>query len=127
MLTAKFSRSYVTTNKHGQKTDMFVYTVHGTDAELADYEQTMAEHFRRNADETPVFITPKGYGPQVNLLITEATDDRPARVIADTSAAAMASSLMAQYKGTPIADAIAQQIAATLLGTAKAPVPPTEG
>jgi hypothetical protein len=126
MLTALFSRSYVTTNKHGQKTNMFVYTVTGTPAELATFEQVQGEHYRVNADGTPVFITPKGHGPQVNLVVTEATEDKPARIIADTSATAMAASLMEQYKGTPIADAIAQQLATALLGTAKpAPVPPT--
>ena len=131
MLNAKFARSYVTTNKHGQKTDMFVYRVTGTPAELSQFEAVQGEYYRTDPDGSPVWITPKGYGMQISLVIAEATEDRPARVFADTSAIAMASSLMKLYAGTPIASAIAQQIAGQALAQpapmAPAPEPPTEG
>ena len=121
MLTAQFARNYVTTNKHGQKTPMFVYRVTGTLEELKAFEDAQGEYFRTDADGTPVWISPKGYGASVNLLILQATEDRPtARVVADTSAITMAASLMQQYAGTPIADALAQQIAASLTAQAKA-------
>lgn len=128
MLNAKFARSYVTTNKHGQKTDMFVYLVSGTPEDLALFEEVQGEYYRRDPDGTPVYITPRFHGQQATLIVLEATEDKPARIVADMSSAAQARSLMEQYKGTAIADAIAQQIAATLLGTTKpAPVPPAEG
>jgi hypothetical protein len=128
MLTAKMLRSYVTENKHGQKTDMFVYLVNGTAEELALFEQAQGEYYRTNKDEdgneVPVFISPRFGGKQANLVVLEATADKPARVVFDSSATAMARSLMEQYKGTAIESAIAQQIAATLLGTN---VPTTQG
>lgn len=130
MLQASFLRSYKTTNKHGQKTDMFVYRVTGTATELSEFELAQGEYHRTDPDGTPVWITPKGYGPQVSLIIAPATEEKPARVFADTSAIAMAMSLMQQYKGTAIEQAIAQQIAgsATNLGAVAAPThnPPTE-
>lgn len=116
MLQATFERSYVTVNKHGVKTPMFVYRVSGTPEELAAFEQAQGEFYRTDSDGTPVWITPRGQGQSATLIILEATEDRPARVVADTSAIAMASSLMEQYKGTAIADALARQIAEVLTG-----------
>ena len=130
MLKAAFLRSYVTTNKHGQKTDMFVYRVTGTAAELSEFEAAQGEFYRAEPDGTPVYISPKGYGKEVGLIVLPATEDKPARVVADNSDIAMALSMMQQYKGTAIADAIAQQIASRVLAPAAptaAPVPPTEG
>ena len=132
MLTAQILRSYVTTNKKGQKTDMFVYTVSGTPEELKAFEEAQGDYYRtdknKDGSETPVFITPRFGGRSAKLVILEATDDKDARVVFDSSATAMARSLMEQYKGTAIADAIAQQIAASLLDSNEAaPVPPAEG
>ena len=132
MLKAQFLRSYVTTNKKSQKTDMFVYNVSGTPEELKAFEQAQGDYYRTNKNEdgseTPVFISPRFGGRTAKLVILEATDDKDARVVFDSSAAAMARSLMEQYKGTAIEAAIAQQIAATMLGDNEAaPVPPTEG
>lgn len=133
-LKASFTRSYVTTNKHDQKTDMFVYRVTGTPAELAAFEEAQGEFYRADPDGTPVWISPKGYGSTTPLVILPATEDRPARVIADTSNITMASSLLQRYAGTPIGDALAQQIATSLLANTApvaapvpAPEPPTEG
>jgi hypothetical protein len=130
-LSASFLRSYVTTNKHGQKTNMFVYRVTGTPAELSAFEEAQGEYYRTEPDGTPVYISPKGYGKEASLLVLPATEDRPARVVADNSDIAMAISMMEQYKGTAVYDAIAQQIAVRMFATAPpaapAPAPPTEG
>lgn len=127
MLKAAYTRSYVTTNKHGEKTTMFVYRVTGTPEALAAFESAQGEFYRTDADGTPVWITPKGHGDNVDLIVLEATEERPARVIVDRSALAMAISLMEQYKGTAIEAALAAQIVGSITSAATKAVPPTEG
>lgn len=126
-LKASFLRSYVTTNKHGQKTDMFVYAVTGTTEELESFETTQGEYYRTEPDGTPVWITPKGYGSTCNLVIRAATEDRPAAVFADTSDIAMTMSLIERYKGTAFGDALAKELAAQMLAKPVAPATPAVG
>ena len=116
MLTAKFKMAYPTTNKNGVRMDMFVYYVHGTEQELEQFQEVQGDYYRTDdATGNALWHSSKFHGDNATLIIAQATDERPARVIADTSQIAKANSLMKQYAGTAIGAAIAQQIAASLL------------
>ena len=116
MLNAKIKMAYPTTNKNGVKMDMFVYYVYGTEQELEQFQEVQGDYYRTDDKTgTPLWHSSKFHGDNANLIIAQATDERPARVIADTSQIAKANSLMKQYAGTAIGNAIAQQIASALL------------
>lgn len=111
----KLSRSY--TSKNGNK--VFVYTVSGTEAQLASYKSAVGENYRED-DETkePLWFTTRCVGNSGNLIITKNN-----KVVADMSAFDQAASLAAQYGGNlgqELARAAASQLiqgAATSVST----------
>lgn len=119
-LKGTFKNTYNKTNKHGERITMYVYSVTGTPEELQQFEITQGEFYRVDSDGNPVWHSPRGYGQVVSLICAPATEKYPANVIADTSSVAMMKAMMELYKGTPVYDAMAQQIAAAAIATATA-------
>lgn len=127
MLTAKFKSNYTTTNKRGEKMPMFVYYVHGTTAELATYEQVQGANYRTDEKSgSAIWHSPTYYGDNVNLVVLEPTEDKPARIIADTSDVAKINSLLKVYGNSKVGDALANILAQKLLGSDSAPAPMPE-
>lgn len=108
----KLSRSY--TSKQGNK--VFVYTVAGTEAQLAAYKSAMGENHRVD-DETkePLWFTTRCVGNTGALIITKNN-----KVVADMSAFDQAASLAKQYGGN-LGQELARAAAAQLIGGAGTP------
>jgi hypothetical protein len=109
----KLSRSY--TSKNGNK--VFVYTVSGTETQIAEYKSAMGENYRED-DETkePLWFTTRCVGNSGNLIITKNN-----KVVADMSAFDQAASLAAQYGGN-LGQELARAAAAQLIHSAPATV-----
>lgn len=117
-----FLRSYRKLAKNGQPVTVFVYTVSGSDEELAQYKETVGvDNYRESDDGEPLWFSTRVSGPNPTLLITA-----KGQVVADMSAFDKAHSLAQQYGGSLGAE-LAKQAAATLLGgSAPSGTPATE-
>lgn len=117
----KLSRSY--TSKNGNK--VFVYTVLGTETQIAEYKSAMGENYRED-DETgeALWFTTRCVGNSGSLIITKNN-----KVVADMSAFDQAASLAAQYGGNlgqELARAAASQLINSTPATVSAPVAKSE-
>jgi hypothetical protein len=94
--------SYPSKNVKGQW--VYVYDVHGTEQEIADYKNVKGANYREN-DTTgkPLFWTVEYYGPQIDLVFT-----RTGNVVADTSNIRKANSLVNQMSF--MKDALAERM-----------------
>lgn len=103
----KLSRSY--TSKQGNK--VFVYSVAGTEAQLAEFETAQGENHRKD-DKTgePLWFTTRCVGNSGTLIITT-----NGKVVPDMSAFDQAASLAKQYGGN-LGTELAKAAAAQLLG-----------
>lgn len=123
-MKARYLKVYV--SKKGN--DTFIYTVEGTQEELAEYKEAKGE-FHRVDDETgkPLFFNTNYVGETCNLEITT-----NGNVVADTSELKKAISLAKQTGGN-LGDAVAAGAGQMLLNTmfggsapsAQAPATPT--
>ena len=107
MLTAKLTRSY----KSKKGNTVFVYTVNGSEQELADFATAQADNHR--VDETTgkaLWFTTRCIGDNGKLLITS-----NGNVVADMSEYDQHASLAAQYGGN-LGEQLAKSAAARLLG-----------
>jgi len=94
--------SYPSKNVKGQW--VYVYDVHGTDQEVADYKNVKGANYRENdATGKPLFWTVEYYGPQIDLIFT-----RTGNVVADTSNIRKANSLVNQMSF--MKDALAERM-----------------
>lgn len=117
-----FLRSYRKLAKNGQPVTVFVYTVDGSDEELAQYKDSVgATNYRESDDGEPLWFSTRVAGPSPTLLFTA-----KGQVVADMSAFDKAHSLAQQYGGSLGAE-LARQAAAMLNGTAPSASPAPEG
>ncbi len=112
MLTITFARSYKKAPKNpGERARVvFVYNVHGSEAELKQFETAQGEHLRKDDEDKPIFHTTRFVGDRSGLLITKNN-----HVIPDTTEFDKAESMVNQYGGN-LGDALAQQLARKLTG-----------
>lgn len=108
-MNIKLQRSY--TSPKGNK--VFVYTVHGTESELAAYKAAQgADNYREDTTTgDPLFFTVRCAGNQADLIVTT-----NGKVVPDMSKFDQAASLAAQYGGN-LGQALAERAAADLLGS----------
>lgn len=113
-MRVKLLRSY--RSKKGNPT--FVYTVSGSQEELAAYEKAQGTFFRTDSDTgEPLWFTTRCIGQEGKLIITT-----NGNIVPDMSKLDQAASIVAQYGGN-LGQSIADAAAADFLGTApKAPV-----
>lgn len=112
-----FLRSYRKLAKSGQPVTVFVYTVDGTDAEMAQFKDLQGDNFRESDDGEALWFTTKVAGPNPDLLFTA-----KGAVVADMSAFDKAHSLAKQYGGS-LGEELARQAAAMLIGANTPSVP----
>ncbi len=107
-MKARFQRNYRSQNTG---TPTFVYSVSGTEAEIAQYKTAQGD-FLRTDDESgaPLWFTTRYAGDVVNLIITQAGN-----VIADMSEFDKANSLVEQYGGN-LGEKLAEGLVGKLLG-----------
>ena len=113
MFNVKLQRSY--RSKNGNTT--FVYTVAGSKADLAKYEELQGSFFRADDNGTPLWFTTRCIGQTGKLIIT--TNDK---IVPDMSEFDQAASLTAQYGGNFGAE-LARAAAQKLVGGNKTQAP----
>jgi len=119
-MKAIFERSYV---KSGTGNDVYVYSVEGTDTELANYKKAQGKNYREDKESGKALWFSSRYSGEVaDLIITS-----KGSVIADMSEMRKQASLVAQFGGN-LGQAMAEAAAAKLLGNKKpvASTPTTE-
>ena len=113
-MQANYERQY--TSKKG--TDVFVYSVEGTDAELANYKKAQGKNFREDKETgKSLWFTTRYVGEITPLIITS-----KGSVIADLREMKKHASLVEQFGGN-LGQAMANAAAASLLGTKPTPAP----
>ena len=108
MLKASYSNQY---RKRETGNVVFVYHVSGEKSELAAFKKAKGDNFSKADDGTPLFHTTRYCGEEVELLITSRGDVTP-----NMERFNKAVSLLDQVDGSALADAMASQLAADLLG-----------
>lgn len=120
-MKARKLRTYTKFNQStGTANDVFVYTVHGTEKEIAAYKADQGENLRHLDDDSskaPLFFTTRFAGASVDLVKTKS-----GRYVADMSALKEQASLVRQFGGN-LGQAIAQQCAAQFLFGGNTPAP----
>jgi len=116
-MNAKFNKTY--RSKRSGKL-VFMYTVHGTVAELEAYRDAQGINLRETVDGTPLFYSTSYKGERTDLICTS-----EGKIIADTSEFDKMASLAEAYGGNLGAE-IAKAAAQNLMGYApKAAAPAT--
>jgi hypothetical protein len=108
-------RSYRKLNKNGQPTTVFVYSVNGTDEQLAAYKEAQGENYRESDDGEPLWFSTRCVGDSGSLITTSKGTFAP-----DMSAFDKAASLATQYGGN-LGQELARNAAASLLSSSNAP------
>jgi hypothetical protein len=106
-MKVKLLRSY--RSKNGNAT--FVYSVSGSDADLAKYKEAQGEYYREDEDGSPLWFTTRCIGQTGTLIITT-----NGNIVPDMSAFDQAASIASQYGGN-FGQELAAQAAANILGT----------
>jgi hypothetical protein len=107
-----FARSY----KKSNGKIVFVYHVHGDQAQLKQFEAIQGDNHRLDENDIPVFFTPRYVGETATLIVTKA-----GKLVPDTSEFDKINSLVSQYGGN-LGQAMANQFAGKLTGMTM-PVP----
>ncbi len=102
----KFQRSY---RKPGTGQLVFVYTVTGSDAQLAQYKEIQGENYRATEDGEPLYFSTRSIPDGTALAVTQNN-----RVVPDMSKFDQAASLAAQYGGN-LGQELAKVAAANLM------------
>lgn len=89
-MKVKLSRNY--RSKKGNT--VFVYTVSGTEKQLAEYKAAQGDNYREDDKGVPLWFTTRCIGPAGTLIITQ-----KGKVVPDMSAFEAAASLSAQFGG----------------------------
>lgn len=106
-MKATFSNSYPKRSKNGNVVDVFVYTVGGSEQELADYKSVKGSEYREDSNTgKPLWFSLNYVGEVAPLIITTNNN-----VVADTSDMRKAQNLVNQY------DFLKEQLADRLLQT----------
>ena len=90
---------------------VFVYSVSGSESDLAAYKEAQGEHFRTDDNGNALWFTTRCVGDNGSLIITT-----KGNIVPDMSKFDQAASLAAQYGGN-FGDALANMTAASILGT----------
>jgi len=90
---------------------VFVYSVTGSESDLAAYEEAQGEYYRTDDDGQPLWFTTRCVGEVGTLIITS-----NGNIVPDMSKFDQAASLAAQYGGN-FGEALAKMTAASILGT----------
>ena len=114
-MNVKLKRSY--RSQKGNPT--FVYTVNGSDKDMAAYKKAQGEHYREDTETgEALWFTVRCVGDVGKLIITT-----KGNIVPDMSAFDQAASLAAQYGGN-FGEQLAKQAAQGILGiSAQAPAP----
>lgn len=107
-MKVKLLRSY--RSKNGNAT--FVYTVSGSEKDLAAYKAAQGEYYREDDNGTPLWFTTRCIGQSGKLIITT-----NGNIVPDMSAFDQAASIAAQYGGN-FGQELAKQAAMSILGNA---------
>lgn len=114
----KLIRSYRKLNKNGQPTTVFVYSVNGTDEQLAAYKEAVGvDNYRESDDGEPLWFSTRCVGDSGSLITTSKGTFAP-----DMSAFDKAASLAAQYGGN-LGQELARNAAASLLSSSGSNAP----
>ena len=105
-MKVKLLRSY--RSKNGNAT--FVYTVSGSEKDLAAYKAAQGEYYREDDNGTPLWFTTRCIGQSGKLIITT-----NGNIVPDMSAFDQAASIAAQYGGN-FGQELAKQAAMSILG-----------
>lgn len=90
---------------------VFVYSVSGSESDLAAYEEAQGEYFRKDDNGNPLWFTTRCVGDNGSLIITT-----KGNIVPDMSKFDQAASLAAQYGGN-FGEALANATVASILGT----------
>lgn len=115
-----YSSSYPKKAKNGQLVDVFVYSVKGTEQELADYKTAKGEDYRTDKETgEPLFYSLNYVGENSPLIITT-----NGNVVADTSAMRKAKNLVDQNPNlrAEVSQAILTMLGFDRMATAKSSV-----
>jgi len=105
-MKVKLLRSY--RSKNGNVT--FVYTVHGTDAQVEAYKEAQGDFYREDESGTPLWFTTRCIGDAGKLIITT-----NGNIVPDMSAFDQAASLASQYGGN-FGEELAKATVSKILG-----------
>lgn len=100
--------------RNGNGNVVFVYKVTGSKSQVNTYIDAQAEYLKyEDGDETksPLFFTTNFAGNEGALVVTQ-----NGKIVVDTTEQNKMASIMKQHAGTPLGDALAQQLAAKMLG-----------
>jgi hypothetical protein len=113
-MNVSFQRTY--RSKNGNAT--FVYTVKGSQEDLAAYKEAQGNFFRENEHGVPLWFTTRFIGNTGTLVITS-----NGNIVPDMSQFDKAASLAEQYGGN-FGQELAQASAQQILGISPAPAAP---
>lgn len=106
VLTGKFVGQY-----RKNSTLVFRYALSGKDEGIEAYKALKGDNYRQTEDGDALYFTTRFAGNTCKIVVNAETE----KIYVDDSAMAQASSLASQFAGTPLGDAMAQQLAASLL------------
>jgi hypothetical protein len=89
-MNVSLSRSY----RSSKGNTVFVYTVKGSESQIAAYKTAQGDNYRESEDGTPLWFTTRCIGKTGTLIITA-----KGRIVPDMSAFEQAASLAAQFGG----------------------------
>lgn len=95
--------------------DRFVYTVHGTEAELNEYRTAQGDFLQESETGDPLFFTSRAVENGLNLIQIQSGDNK-GRYIADQSATTVALSTAKGY-GSAVEAAVAKMVAERIFNT----------
>ena len=110
-MKAKFSSNYKKSDNNGGYRNVFVYTVNGSQQEIAEYQETQGVNYRENDNGQPLFFSNTFAGTGINLIKTQS-----GRFTVDTSAFAQAEGMLSNFTNPAMIAAMSNIIAKQLLG-----------
>ena len=116
-MKAKFSSNYKKSDNNGGYRNVFVYTVNGSQQEIAEYQETQGVNYRENDNGQPLFFSNTFAGTGVNLIKTQS-----GRYTVDTSAFAQAEGMLSNFANAEMRSAMAGILAKQFLGVKDAEV-----
>ena len=109
-MKAKFSSNYKKADNNGGYRNVFVYTVNGSQQEIAEYQETQGVNYRENDNGQPLFFSNTFAGNGINLIKTQS-----GRFTVDTSAFAQAEGMLSNFANAEMRSAMAGILAKQFL------------
>jgi len=110
-MKAKFASNYKKADNNGGYRNVFVYTISGTQDEIASYQDAAGVNYRENENGQPLFFSNTFAGTTVSLIQTQA-----GRYIIDTAAFAQAEGMLTNFANAEMRAALAGILAKQFLG-----------